>query len=1232
MFERNLARIKRYSVPVLLILAAALLAVSTAIASDDADAAVGDTFSSGGINYSVLSETPNQVQATGPVEKTIPAIDLPETVTHGTSTYSVTSVAPSAFKGCTSATSVTISKNIVSIGSNAFSGCTGVTSITFDAKSCPDFTSTSNLSGMGLSAKASLTIGPNVTSIPAFAFYKCTSITTVNIPDNVLTVGRYAFSGAYNITTVNIAESSKLQSISDFAFNACTKLSSLDLSDTKVTSIGEKAFYQSALVSVSFPSTLNNISQYAFSECGKLVSADLSGTSVTTIGICAFYKCYYLEEVTIPETVTSLGSSSFAYCTRVTQIDFDSPHNCIAKEATVFISVGSSGSGTTVTFGTKVTKVPAYTFYYSSTVYNNLVSIEYEGTIAEIGDYAFFNCHNLLSVTIPDSVTSIGRAAYYSCYKIETVTIPVNVTSIGPSAFYGCSKMTEVYYNARNVGDFESGGTPFNLAYGTTLSRTFIFGEGVEHIPAYICCGSTSNVVSVSISSTVTSVGKCAFCSNIRLTSVTVLGNPTFGEQCFTSGSTYNKVTCNVYSMLSPGFLNSYGGSYITFNYVQLPHVSLGLGGKDIDSVPSGWLPYNGKLLRYYDYGETITIPELHVTGYDFTGWDKTPAASMGSETLQYTASWKIRSVTLTFDSNGGSPVSPVTADYGTAVNVQPPTLTGYTFTGWNPQVPATMPESDQSFTATWEIQHHTVKYVTYSTAVPSVTLDYGEVIPLPTISREGYTFVSWSIPAGTTMGEEDVTVTASWKIKSATLTFDSKGGSAVSSVTADYGTPVSIPDPVLKGYTFMGWDPQLPSKMPETDQKFTATWEIQHHKVDYVTGSTPVPSVTIDYGQVIPLPEVSREGYTFVSWSIPEGTLMGEKDVTVTASWLLKTVTLTFNSNGGSAVASLTAKYGTKVTVESPVRTGYTFAGWNPQLPSTMPAEDQTFTATWELQSHTVTYVTNAAYIAPAEVGYGQVIPLPNISREGYTFVSWSIPAGIKMGESDITVTASWSPNDITLYFNLNGGQGSNSVTGKVGEKVTVQTPTKTGSIFNGWSPSVPQYFPTKNATYSASWTLEVHKVYYDTDGGTSISSTSVSYGKVIPLPTVTPVKTGYTFKGWDLPANTVMQSSDVTVHAQWEGEYFRVYYNNEYGVPVFLQDYQAGEPISGLKAPTLEGYRFVGWKDAPESMPANNIALDCIWVPEEHKDSTVIYIAAGGIIAALGCAGAVLLIRHKP
>ena len=278
--------------------------------------------------------------------------------------------------------------------------------------------------------------------------------------------------------------------------------------------------------------------------------------------------------------------------------------------------------------------------------------------------------------------------------------------------------------------------------------------------------------------------------------------------------------------------------------------------------------------------------------GYTFAGWHLNGEAynftSPVTEDMTLTAQWTVNRYTISFNTDGGSEVAPITQDYGTVVTAPAdPTREGYTFMGWDKEIPATMPAENLTITAQWTANRYTISFNTDGgSEVTPITQDYGTAVAAPADpTREGYTFMGWNPAIPATIPAENLTVTAQWTVNRYTITYDTDGGSEVAPITQDYGTAITAPaNPTNNGYTFIGWEPELPATMPAKVMTVTAQWTLDRYTISYnlnngtATGNPDSYTVESD---AITLNTPTRPGYTFTGWS---GTgLTGENNLTVT-------------------------------------------------------------------------------------------------------------------------------------------------------------------------------------------------------------------------------------------------------------------------------------------------------------------------------------------------------------
>ena len=451
------------------------------------------------------------------------------------------------------------------------------------------------------------------------------------------------------------------------------------------------------------------------------------------------------------------------------------------------------------------------------------------------------------------------------------------------------------------------------------------------------------------------------------------------------------------------------------------------------------------------------------------------------NEALTLYPVWNTNKYTITFDTNGGSEIAPITQDYGTQIAAPAnPTRKGYTFKGWDKEIPETMPAENITVKAQWEINQYTITFDTNGgSEIAPITQDYGTQIAAPANpTRKGYTFKGWDKEIPETMPAENITVKAQWEINQYTITFDTNGGSEIAPITQDYGTQIAAPaNPTRKGYTFKGWDKEIPETMPAENITVKAQWEINQYTITFDTnGGSEIAPITQDYGTQIAAPaNPTRKGYTFKGWDkeIPE--TMPAENITVKAQWEINQYTITFDTNGGSEIAPITQDYGTEITApDNPTRKGYTFKGWDKEIPETMPAENITVKAQWEINQYTITFDTNGgSEIAPITQDYGTEITAPdNPTRKGYTFKGWDKEIPETMPAENITVKAQWEINQYTITFDTNGGSEIAPITQDYGTEITApDNPTRKGYTFRGWDKEIPETMPAENITITARW-----------------------------------------------------------------------------------------------------------------------------------------------------------------
>ena len=468
-------------------------------------------------------------------------------------------------------------------------------------------------------------------------------------------------------------------------------------------------------------------------------------------------------------------------------------------------------------------------------------------------------------------------------------------------------------------------------------------------------------------------------------------------------------------------------------------------------------------------------------TGYTFAGWDSEVPETIPAENKSFKALWTINQYTFSFDADGGSDVAAFTQDYGTKIETPTaPTKTGYTFAGWVPAIPETVPAENMSFKAQWTINQYTLTFnADNGTEATVITQDFGTKFETPAApTKTGYTFAGWDSEVPETIPAENKSFKALWTINQYTFSFDADGGSDVAAITQDYGTKIETPTaPTKPGYTFAGWVPAIPETVPAENMSFKAQWTINQYTLTFnADNGTENVEITQDYGTKFDTPaDPTREGYTFAGWDMDIPETIPAENMSFTAKWIANQYTLTFDSDGGSDVAAITQDYGTKIeTPAAPTKTGYTFAGWDNEIPETMPAESMSFKAQWTINQYTLTFnADNGTEDVEITQDYGTKFDTPaDPTREGYTFAGWDMDIPETIPAEDMSFTALWSVNSYKLVYILDGEVYAEYDV-EYGSEITPENdPEKTGYTFDGWT-EIPETMPAHDVEIYGSFSV---------------------------------------------------------------------------------------------------------------------------------------------------------------
>ena len=382
-------------------------------------------------------------------------------------------------------------------------------------------------------------------------------------------------------------------------------------------------------------------------------------------------------------------------------------------------------------------------------------------------------------------------------------------------------------------------------------------------------------------------------------------------------------------------------------------------------------------------------------------------------------------------------------------------------------------------------------------------------------------------------------------------ITFDTNGGSEIEDIYAlKLLVKVKEPDaPTKEGYTFAGWDPQLPSRMPLRNMTVRALWEEKTYTVNWFVDGAKVKETTCKFNHPIEYYTPEKEGYTFLGWKdFPN--LMPAEDINLYAEFSINTYTVTWVADNNREVVSY--DYGETIeTAADPVKEGYTFIGWSGEKFDIMPAHDVEYVAQFSVNSYTATFLTERGSFPTGDksvavtTNYGENIKVPDLpSREGYTFAGWDVLVPETMPAEDITLNATWISRDDTPYtvetyvMDINGEYPGPQINQYAGTSDTLVTYTPNeieGFHIDDKSILTINVEPNGSGVIKVYYARNEYTVTFVIDN--SIDEDVVEtylYGQAV-VPPEELERGGHAFAGWR-PEIAEMVTADATYTAKWE------------------------------------------------------------------------------------------------
>ncbi len=687
-------------------------------------------------------------------------------------------------------------------------------------------------------------------------------------------------------------------------------------------------------------------------------------------------------------------------------------------------------------------------------------------------------------------------------------------------------------------------------------------------------------------------------------------------------------------------------------------------------------------------YGEEIAKPgdPIPETGYEFDKWvdgadneiTEWPVIVGTSDiVIKPTYTKIVRTITYVYGGNvpaGLTAPEAVTGVIGDTVVIPAvPTAEGYTASAWvvdGADENGKVYDKDVTVTTTWSINKFGVSFNTDggSPVAAIEDVNYGDTITADMVgetTKPGYDFKGWTYADGTavtfpiTMGNEALTLKATWELHPYTITYEFTGNVPATAVlpsatTATMGS--DIPQPTVadvEGYTFGGWtvfeNAAADNKVGTSDITVKGAWTINQHTVTFVTGcDTTIAPITRRYNVEIVAPSetLAKAGYTFAGWKDQDGNAvtfpfnMPDKDLTLTAQWtaIERTITYVYAGDvpdGLKAPAAVTGIIGDVVVVPAvPTETGYTASAWvveGADADGKVATSNVTVTTTWTRNTYTVTFYADAEGNAVHEsktYKYGETFAYPatNPTKPGAQFEAWDTAIGDV--EGDMEIYPIFTDDVYTIKFIGLYDTEIDSYTANYGTVIDAlpgeDEMAEDGYKFNGWTVdgtavSAP-ITVTGSMTFVADYEALPATITFDATGGkfadgngTYVVDTYYDAEITEDMIPADPTREGYDFNVWDTDlVGSIVGELAIIVKATWNIKSYTVKFVAD-GKEILSETLNYGAAINAPTAPDKDGYTFDGWYNGDvkyattDTVPANDVTYTAKYIPNDGVKYTV-------------------------
>ena len=690
----------------------------------------------------------------------------------------------------------------------------------------------------------------------------------------------------------------------------------------------------------------------------------------------------------------------------------------------------------------------------------------------------------------------------------------------------------------------------------------------------------------------------------------------------------------------------------------------------------------------------TLPVNQFKKNGYSFLWWSRaaesekefddnetldTPLTKDNNKHETLYAQWHLDAYEINYALNDGIVLEPNPSIYtyeNGDVLINNPIKTGYTFLGWSgtdingSSYEVIIPSGstwDRNYEANWEINHYSIYFNTeWGSEVETITQEYATPVTAPSDpTKEGYTFLGWNKEIPSTMPAEDTTITANWHINTYNFTLTGNGGiingeDEIYSRWIVYNDEVEVPEVERLWYTFLGWNIELPERMPAEDTWAIAQWQANKYTVKFVNwDEEKIQEFEYDEEKALDENTFEKEWYTFagwISWARTYNDKQVVKNLTanswevieLTAEWNPVPYTVTFYKNDGTNEKTVEHfVYDKQRAIQTSYeRDGYFFKGWNTESDGNWEIKESpvlnwtnegwtniNLYAQWELVPYTIVYTLdgwNPVEENPNNYGVESEFALKDPSRVGYDFLWWtgwvidetyrnelnwtSEPSKeivITYGSTwDRVYTAKWQARDdisYTVKHVLQALDGSYDDENGYPDYLEWTADSTVVPVVNkySWFSDATTWEYTINPDGSTvifyHYPRNSYKLTFKRDNGSDDTSATLKYGETIVYPE-NPTKVWYTFFSWSEIDDT-MPAKDFEIWALYDiNQYTLTLNTNGWSeIAPITQDFDTEITVPET---TKIWYTFAGWEPKiPARMPAENISSSAQWNANPYK-----------------------------